>query len=58
MWKMEREMYADDSTLTVTGQKVAEVEHSLNENIKDASNWCTNNKMVNGEKNQNYADYY
>ena len=45
------EMYADDSTVSVSGKTVKEIETKLNTSARQIATWCSENKMaVNVEK--------
>ena len=49
------DMYADDSTITVCGKNIQEIELKLNNELQEISNWCDENRMgVNVEKNQDH----
>ena len=39
-------MYADDTTVTTTGDTVKQIENSLSKESKSISKWCNNNDMV------------
>ena len=39
-------MYADDTTLSINGKNIFEIEATLNEDLNSVSMWCTNNNMV------------
>jgi hypothetical protein len=39
-------MYADDTTLSINGKNIFEIEATLNENLNSVNMWCTNNNMV------------
>ena len=39
-------MYADDTTLSINGKHIFEIEATLNEDLNSVSMWCTNNNMV------------
>ena len=40
------DMYADDTTLSINGKNIFEIEATLNEDLNSVSMWCTNNNMV------------
>jgi hypothetical protein len=42
----EIDMYADDTTLSINGKNIFEIEATLNEDLNSVSMWCTNNNMV------------
>lgn len=42
----EIDMYADDTTLSINGKNIFEIEATLNEDLNSVSIWCTNNNMV------------
>jgi hypothetical protein len=39
-------MYADDTTLSINGKNIFEIEAILNEDLNSVSMWCTNNNMM------------
>ena len=39
-------MYADDTTLSINGKNIFEIEATLNEDLNSVNMWCTNNDMV------------
>jgi hypothetical protein len=39
-------MYADDTTLSINGKNIFEIEATLNEDLNSVNMWCTNNNMV------------
>jgi hypothetical protein len=42
----EIDMYADDTTLSINGKNIFEIEATLNEDLNSVNMWCTNNNMV------------
>ena len=42
----EIDMYADDTTLSIKGKNILEIEATLNDDINSVNMWCTNNNMV------------
>ena len=40
------DMYADDTTLSINGKNIFEIEAILNEDLNSVNMWCTNNNMV------------
>jgi hypothetical protein len=42
----EIDMHADDTTLSINGKNIFEIEATLNEDLNSVSMWCTNNNMV------------
>ena len=39
-------MYVDDTTLSINGKNIFEIEATLNEDLNSVNMWCTNNNMV------------
>ena len=39
-------VYADDSTISVCGKNIQEIELKLNNELQEISNWCDENRMV------------
>jgi hypothetical protein len=39
-------MYADDTTLSINGKNIFEIEATLNEYLNSVNMWCTNNNVV------------
>ena len=39
-------MYADKSTISATGNTMWSIEHSLNNDIQEMSNWCDDIRMI------------
>jgi hypothetical protein len=39
-------MYVDDTTLSINGKNIFEIEATLNEELNSVNMWCTNNNMV------------
>ena len=39
-------MYADNTTLSINGKNIFEIEAILNEDLNFVSMWCTNNNMM------------
>ena len=39
------EMYADDSTISVSGKNIKEIETKLNISARQIATWCSENKM-------------
>lgn len=42
----EIDMYADDTTLSINGKNIFEIEATLNEDLNSVNMWYTNNNMV------------
>ena len=40
------EMYADDSTVSVSGKTISEIETKLNTSARQIAMWCSDNKMA------------
>ena len=40
------DMYADDTTLSINGKHIFEIETTLDEDLNSINMWCTNNNMV------------
>jgi hypothetical protein len=39
-------LYADDTTLSINGKNIFEIEATLNEDLNSVNMWYTNNNMV------------
>ena len=40
------DLFADDTTISVTGKHMSHINNNINTVLHDISNWCTQNKMV------------
>ena len=42
----QTDMFADDTTISTSGNSPVEIAHTLNRNLSEVSSWCKNNCMV------------
>ncbi len=46
MWIKTLDVYADDSTLSVSFKSVKDLEHKLSSDMRAVDDWCNKNRMA------------